>query len=285
MASSAPRVCAITGATSGIGSATAAAMTRLGYQVVIVGRDPQRCAQTIARLRNLGPVPPAEPVIADLSVRAGVREAAERIAADHPRLHVLINNAGGLFTHRRETSDGHEMTFALNVLAPFELTRFLEPQLHAAGGARVVNVASEAHRPFRMDFTDLEGRRHFGGWRAYGRSKLALILLTRAFARRDEPALVQHFAVHPGFVRSGFGKNNGWAMRLLMPIAMLAAISPERGARTVVYGATSPELNGRSGEYLSDEHVRASSSAAEQDEDGERLYRTLAEMSGLSVSI
>jgi NAD(P)-dependent dehydrogenase (short-subunit alcohol dehydrogenase family) len=280
-ASTSPRIAVVTGGTSGIGLATAEALTRLQRSVVIVARDRERAESTVAGLRALGGAPPLPPVIADLSTRAGVASAASALTEAYPRISILVNNAGGIFTRREVTSDGHERTFALNVLAPYALTRSLAGPLHAAEGARVVNVASAAHRGHRIDFSDLEGAQRYRGWTAYGRSKLAIILLTYAFARRDPP--VQYFAVHPGFVRSGFGKNNAGGMARMIAVTMaLFAISPERAARTVAYAATSPDLQGLTGRYVARERVARSSAASDVAADGDRLYDVVGQMTGFS---
>ncbi len=240
----------VTGATSGIGFEICRELATRGYRLVAVGRDPARLASSLAAIERVGGPPPAG-LLADLSRRAEVRRLAERIRDREPRVDVLVNNAGAIFSRRRETEEGTERTFALNVVAPFLLTQLLLPALRTSGRARVVNVASAAHRTARLRLDDLEGRRHYRGWSAYARSKLALILLTRAFARREGAGTPTFNAFHPGFVRSRFAQNNpgliGPGFRFLTAIG---GISPQRGARTGVFLATSPEVAGRSGGYF-----------------------------------
>jgi len=271
-----PPTALVTGATSGICARVAEELGRRGFEVIIVGRDVARTRAAVSRVAAVARVPPAEPIVADLSRSSEVRRAAAEVRSAHPRLSVLVNGAGAFFTRRVETPEGHERTWALNVVAPFLLTQELLPVLGAdGGGARVVNLASAAHRRQRLDLDDPEGRARFHGWRAYGRSKLALILLTSAFARRFAPERVAFFSVHPGFVRSGFGKNNGTALAWGMRLAMLFAIPPESGARTVVFAATSPSLAGTSGRYLARSRVVSPSSAARDDAASERLWSLL----------
>lgn len=276
MASDPPAV-VITGATSGVGQATAHRLAEHGARVLVVARDRARAEAERATL----PGAPPPPVIADLSTVAGVRAAAGSIRAVFPRIDVLINNAGAVFTRRATTADGHERTMALNVLAPYLLTRLLEPELRAAPHPRVVNTASAAHYGAHLRWDDLESTR-YRGFSVYGRSKLALILVTRAFARRHRPEELAFFAVHPGFVRSRFGLNNGggfsWGIRAAMAIG---GISPAEAARTLEFAATSPSLAGRSGEYISKERIASTSKEAEVTEDGERLWTILAGWSSL----
>jgi NAD(P)-dependent dehydrogenase (short-subunit alcohol dehydrogenase family) len=278
MPSASPATIVITGATSGVGEASARLLASLGARVVIVARDPARAQAVASDL----PGPRAAPVIADLSTVAGVRSAADALQTAYPRIDVLVNNAGGVFMRRETTADGHERTIALNVLAPYLLTRLLEPALRRAASPRVVNIASAAHRGAHLDLDDLDSVRRYRGFSVYGRSKLALILITRAFARRSNPSDLAFFSVHPGFVRSRFGHNNGGAFGLGMRLAMvLGGISPERAAKTVAFAATSPTLSGRSGEYISRERIARASAESRVDGDGERLWTVLAGWSGL----
>ena len=270
----------VTGATRGIGLASAVALAEVGNPVVLVGRDPVRLDRAAERVRRSGTAAVAGTIVADLALRDGVRSAAEAIRRSHPTLGGLVNNAGGIFVQREVSPEGDERTFALNVLAPFALTQLLREPL-AQGHARVVNIASAAHHGASVEFDDLDGRR-YSAWSAYSRSKLELILLTGAFARRCPPETTAYFAVHPGFVRSGFGLNNGGGFAFGMRLAMaVAGISPRRAARTVLYAARSAELKGRSGLYIARQHVATPSAAARRDADGERLWEVVARRLGL----
>jgi len=267
----------ITGATSGIGAATAHRFASDGARVVVVARDPARAEAVRASLPGTHP----PPVIADLSVLSQVRTAAGAIRDLGLSVDVLINNAGAVFMRREVTSEGHERTLALNVLAPFTLTRLLEPALRSAPHPRVVFVSSAAHYGTHLRFDDLESV-HYRGFSVYGRSKLALILVARAFARRHRPEELAFFAVHPGFVRSRFGLNNGGGFSLGMRFLMrIGGIAPATAARTVVFAATSPSLAGRSGDYIAKERIVQASKEASVDADGERLWKVLAAWSGL----
>jgi retinol dehydrogenase-12 len=267
----------ITGATSGVGAASAARIARRGARVVVVGRNRARAEAMTATLPGAAP-----PVIADLSTMSGIRSAADTLRSSHPRIDVLINNAGAVYMRRGETVDGHERTIALNVLAPYALARLLEPTLRAAPHPRIVNVASAAHHGAHLHFDDLEARERYRGFSVYSRSKLALILETRALARRWRPEDLAVFSVHPGFVRSRFGWNNGGGFAFGMRVLMgLVGISPDRAARTVEFAAFSPTLSGRTGDYIAREHIASASSEASIDADGDRLLAILAEWSGL----
>jgi NAD(P)-dependent dehydrogenase (short-subunit alcohol dehydrogenase family) len=164
---------------------------------------------------------------------------------------VLINNAGAYYSRNEKTREQIERTLALNVLSPFLLTRLLEPSLAAASPSRVVNVASAAHNGAKLHWDDLDNQRKYSGFATYSRSKLALILLTHELARRWAPRRVAVNALHPGFVRSRFGHNNPGATAAVIRLAgRLFGISPERGAETLVYLATSPQVEGVTGEYF-----------------------------------
>ena len=274
------RVAVVTGATSGVGRATARALAAHGFHVVLVVRDPLRGEQLRSELSD--GAGSAEVVRADLFRADDVCAAASAIGARHPAIHLLVNNAGAVFSRRALTPDGHERTFELNVLAPFLLTRLLEPNLRAAGGgARVVYISSAAHHGGRLDLTDLESSRRYFGFRVYSTSKLALLLLCRAYARRSRPEEILHVAVHPGFVRSRFGRSDGGAFAVGVAIAMVFAISPKRAARTVLYAATSPDLEGQSGAYVVRSRFARSSVAGEDAATGDALWRELARLTGL----
>ncbi len=293
------KVCLVTGATSGIGEATARELAARGATVVVVGRSAERAAATVARIERrtrsgtgdseargsearLG-VPNGtgnvvESLLADLSSQRDVRRLAEAFTARHDRLHVLVNNAGAVFTRRRESPDGLELTFALNHLAYFLLTTLLLDTLKASAPARVVNVSSDAHTPARLDFDDLQAERGYSGFGVYGRSKLANLLFTYELARRLEGTGVTVNALHPGVVASRFATNNGRLIRLLHPLARPFMISPEQGARTVVYLATSPEVEGVTGQYFVKERPRRSSEASYDLAAAERLWQASADL-------
>jgi NAD(P)-dependent dehydrogenase (short-subunit alcohol dehydrogenase family) len=239
----------VTGATSGIGYETALGLARLGASVVLVARDAQRGARALeavaAASRDGRPVL----LVADLASLAQVRRLARDLAA-LPRVDVLVNNAGAMHARRKLTEDGLEMTFAVNHLAPFLLTRLLLPKLAASAPARVVTVASEAHRPAALDFDDLQAERGYASMRAYGRSKLANVLFSNELARRTAGTGVTSNSLHPGVVATGFGKNDpGWMNFLVTTFGGLL-MAPAAGARTTLHVATAPELESVTGRYF-----------------------------------
>lgn len=270
------KIAVITGATSGIGEVTARRLAAAGAVVVLVGRDPRRGRATLERIRTLVPNARLDLLLGDLAEEQGVDEVGHELTMRYPRIDILINNAGGIFARRELTSDRTERTWALNVRAPFRLTRSVERSLRAAGYARVVNVASEAHRGHALDFSDLEGERAYSGWRAYGRSKLALLLLTFELARRWRGTGITVNAVHPGFVRTRFGLNNGGAFAAGVRLAsLLFARSAEHGADPVVYAAWDPDMEGRTGLYLLHEKPTEASAEARRAPDAGRLWKLL----------
>jgi len=248
------RVAVVTGATSGIGREVALGLARLGATTVVVGRGADRASRTAQEISRVVQSPRVEALrVDDLAVMADVRELAATLLDRYPSIHLLVNNAGAYFRRREVTSEGLERTFALNVLSPFLLTSLLAPRLVSSAPARVVNVASEAHRRSQVDFGDLQSERRYRGFAAYGTSKLELIWLTREFARRFAGTRVTVNAVHPGFVRSGFGLNNGGGTAVALRIlAALFGRSVVKGADTVIYLASSPAVEGQTGTYFAD---------------------------------
>jgi NAD(P)-dependent dehydrogenase (short-subunit alcohol dehydrogenase family) len=240
----------ITGATSGIGEVAALRLARQGARLLLVARDRRRAERTLARLRSAAPAAAHGVYQADLSRLSKMRRVGAEIAEAEPRIDVLINNAGAFFTARRLTEDGLERTFALNHMAYFVLTCALVDRLKAAAPSRIVSTASDAHRGARLDFTDLQGEKSYDGYKAYGRSKLCNILFTRELARRLAGTGVTANCLHPGFVATRFGDQAGGVMSLVIRAAKLFAISPQKGADTVVHLASSPEAAGSSGGYF-----------------------------------
>jgi retinol dehydrogenase 12 len=278
------KVCLVTGATSGIGAVTARELARRGASVVIVGRSPSKCEATVRGIREQTGSAAVESLVADLSAQAEVRRLAREFRQRQPRLDVLINNAGAVFLQRRESVDGIEMTFALNHLAYFLLTNLLLDLLTASTPARVINVSSAAYEGMTLDFDDLQEGRRYRGFRAYSRSKLANLLFTFELARRLEGTGVTVNALHPGFVATNFFAGNGPVGWLMRRSAGLFAIGPEEGARTTLYLASAPEVEGITGRYFVKGRPVASSPASRDPAAALRLWQVSEEMTGLAAT-
>jgi len=276
------KTCVITGASGGIGLETAACLGAFGARLVLVGHRRDKGEAALADLRHRVPGIAAEMYHADLSHTDEVARLADVLRKAAPRIDVLINNAGAIFARRQTTPDGLELTFALNHMGYFRLTTLLRARLIASAPARIVNVASEAHRGARFDFDNLQCARSYSGWRAYQRSKLANILLTRELARRLQGTGVTANCLHPGFVATGFGDNNRGIWRVGVAIGKrLAAISVARGAETPVYLAASPEVAGVSGQYFDKGQIREPDAAALDDASAARLWAESERLAGL----
>jgi NAD(P)-dependent dehydrogenase (short-subunit alcohol dehydrogenase family) len=257
----------ITGATRGIGAAAAVELARRGAEVAIVGREPERVAATAAAARAAGSAPVHEHV-ADLARVDEVRRLAAEVLDAHPRIDVLANNAGAMFTSRHVTPDGLEQTLALNHVAPFLLTDLLRERL---AGGRVVTTASDAHTAAELDLDDLGfERRPFRAMRVYGTTKLMNILFTRELARRAPEITATCF--HPGVVRTGFGKNDGLLYRAGLIAVGPFLRSPAKGARSLVWLALDSAAGSLSGAYVVDQKVTEPSAAARDDVLAEGLW-------------
>jgi retinol dehydrogenase-12 len=278
------RVCLITGATSGIGKAAALEIARRGAEIVLVGRDPDRAASAQAEIAERTGNRP-EVMLADLASQREVRALAESFLSRGRPLHILVNNAGLLMTRRTETVDGIETTFAVNHLAYFLLTNLLLDRLRASAPARIVNVASDAHRfaGGRLRFDNLNAERSFRGMRIYGQSKLANILFTRELARRIAGSGVTVNCLHPGTVATRFATNNAGFYRFGMRLIARFIRTPEKGAETVVHLASAPELAGVTGRYFYDCREKTPGRAARSDQDARRLWELSARMTGLDA--
>ena len=275
------KICVVTGATSGIGLVTAQVLARQGATLIVIARNAERGAATVSRIQQETGNSAVELMVADLSVQAQVRQLASEIQHRFARLDILVNNAGAFFSRRQPSQDGLEMTFALNHLAYFLLTNLLLDSLKAADSARIVNVSSEAHRRAQLDFSDLQGQHRYSGWSAYARSKLANILFTYELARRLAGTGIVTNALHPGFVATNFGRNNRSITAALFRILQLAAISPEEGARTIIYLASSPAVKGITGEYFVKQQAVRSSQVSYDRAAAERLWQVSAELTRL----
>jgi NAD(P)-dependent dehydrogenase (short-subunit alcohol dehydrogenase family) len=266
------KICLVTGATSGIGRVTARELARMGGTVVAVARDRARGEAAVAEFAEAGGRP-AELLVGDLSVQADVRRVAAEFLRRHPRLDVLVNNAGAIHNERELTADGIERTFAVNHLAYFLLTTLLLPALEAAPAGRVVSVSSEAHRGVRrLDFANLQSERRYTAMGAYSQSKLENVLFTYELARRLGRTRVTANCLHPGVIRSGFGRNNGGVVGALFALAAPLLASPEKGARTTIHLASSPRVEGTTGRYFRRERPAASSPASYDADAARRLW-------------
>ena len=275
------QVCVVTGATSGIGKAAAAALARQGAEIIVVGRDPGRAEATAAAIQSDG-APPPKVEIADLARLDQVRALAGRLNRTLDRIDVLINNAGLVLNERQVTPDGYEHVFAVNHLAPFLLTNLLRPKLTASAPARVITVSSDAHTAARLDLDDPNLEHGWSSWRSYSNSKLANILFTRELARRLDGTGVTANCLHPGVVRTGFGRDARPLMRVGITIAKPFMLSPERGADTMVYLASSPDVAAKTGGYYVKRQLREPSAAARDDGLARRLWEISERLTGLA---
>jgi NAD(P)-dependent dehydrogenase (short-subunit alcohol dehydrogenase family) len=274
------KTCLITGATLGIGRITAQELARLGPTLVLCARDGQRGAAVVSEIKAASGNPNIELLVGDLSIQSDVRRVAAEFRQRHQQLHVLINNAGAMFNQRQLSVDGIEQTFALNHVAYFLLTDLLLDLLTASGGsgqqARIINVASRAHsRVKSLRFDDLLRERSYSGFGVYSESKLANILFTYELARRLQAAgaPVTANCLHPGFVKSGFGHNNSKLFALLIQTAAsIVGISPEEGAKTTIYLASSAEVEGVTGKYFDKSRERSSNAASHDRQAATRLW-------------
>ena len=273
------KVVVITGATSGIGEVAAQRLAGMGARLVLIARDPKRGQAALSRL-------PAAPGVAhtihygDLSRISEMKRVASQVAAAEPRIDVLINNAGALFNSRKVTEDNLESTFATNHMAYFVLTMLLRAPLLAGTPSRVVSTASDAHRGNTLDFDDLQAAKGYSGFKVYGRSKLCNILFTRELARRWSATGITANCLHPGFVATRFGDGSGGILSGVVRVAKAFAISPEKGAETIVYLAASPEVAGRSGEYFYKCSPAVPTAAARDDAAAARLWTVSEEIAG-----
>ncbi len=279
------RTVLVTGATAGIGKQTALGLAQTGARVVIVGRNPEKTKGVVEELKARSKNDQIESLLADLSSMEQVRRLAGEYRARFGKLDVLVNNAGGMNPKRVTTADGYELTFAMNHLTYFLLTHLLLPALEEAGTperkARVVSVASAAHRRGALDFDDLMSTRGYDPWVAYGVSKLANILFTRELSMRLEGKNVTANCLHPGFVASDFLSKGGiWTV--IKPIAYLFAIDEEEGAQTSLYLATSPEVEGKGGGYYSRSRPIQPRASALDEAAAKRLWEVSEQLTGLA---
>ena len=278
------KVVLITGGTSGIGKAAATALAAMGAEVVVTGRNRERGEGAVEEIRRESGNDGVSLIIADLAVQADVRRLAEEFERGHDRLDMLVNNAGLVQSKRTETPDGIETQLAINHLAPFLLTNLLLDLLKASAPSRIVTVSSDAHRWGKLDLDDLQSRKRYRGMQVYGTTKLANILFTREQAERLEGTGVTANAMHPGGVNTNFGNNQGGPMSLLFRAFKPFMRTPEQGADTLVYLASSPEVEGMTGKYLADRKIKVASDAAYDETLRKKLWEASEELTGLKVT-
>ena len=271
----------ITGATSGIGEVAADRLAGKGARIVFIARDEKRGAETLKHLKAIAPGQPHKTYYADLARLSEMKRVAGEIAAQESRIDVLINNAGAAFTTRQVTEDGLEKTFALNHMSYFVLTNLLRPRMGAGG--RIVSTASTAHRGTHLDFNDLQSEKRYSGFGVYGRSKLCNILFTRELARRLAGTGITANSLHPGFVATRFGNNNGGFFAFGLGLAKNFALSPEQGAQTILYLASSPEVENVTGLYFDKSKPVTPSAEAQNDVDASRLWDVSAKIAGVGA--
>lgn len=275
------KTCVVTGANSGIGKEIAFQLAARGARVVMVARDSGRGEAARAEVVDRTGSDRVELVLCNLSSQRQVRELASTLLRRCDRIHVLVNNAGLTLGDYLLTEDGIETTFAVNHLAPFLLTNLLLERLQASAPARVVTVASDAHRGNVIDFEDVSANRGYSSWKAYGASKLANILFTSELARRLEGTGVTATCLHPGVVRTGFGRRGPSLIRWWFKLAGTFLLSPAEGADTAVWLASAPEVEGASGGYYAKRRLRQPSKAARDAESAARLWDLSRRLTGL----
>ena len=275
----------ITGGTGGIGKATAMGLAGLGAQVAITGRDLPRAEAAAADIRRTTRNPDVAPFAADLSSQVEVRGLAAAVLDAYPRLDVLVNNVGGSWATRHVTADGLERTFAVNHLAAFLLTNLLLDRLKASAPARVVTVSSAAQSSGSIDFDDLQGERDYSERKAYPQSKLASLMFTYELARRLEGTGVTANVLHPGVVNTSFGAEDpGVIFKVLVPFMRPFMKTPAKGAATSIFLASSPEVEGVSGQYFGNSRPQKSNKESYDVAAATRLWEVSAALSGMSAS-
>lgn len=267
------KVCLITGATSGVGRATASELAEMGAAVIGVGRDSIKCTDVSSEIRNSSGNPNVEFLVADLSNQDQVRQLVRDFEARFDRLDVLINNAGAFFLRRKLSPQGIEMTWALNHLNYFLLTNLLLEQIKASPQARIVNVASGAHYRGKIHFNDLNLEKGYNGWKAYCQSKLANVLFTYELVRRLDDQGVTVNSLTPGFVATRIGHNTGPVLKYLVSLVQkLGGKTPEEGAETITYLASSSFVHGITGKFFIDKKAVNSSPISYDQETAQRLW-------------
>jgi NAD(P)-dependent dehydrogenase (short-subunit alcohol dehydrogenase family) len=272
----------ITGANSGIGRAASLALAKMGATLVMVARNKERGEAARSEIIRKSQNNSVDLLLADLSSLESVRQLATDFKKKYSRLDVLINNAGLFNQRRRVTADGYENTFATNYLASFLLTNLQLDLLKASAPSRIINVSSVGHYNGHINFDDLNLEEEYGGWKAYGQSKLALVLFTHELAKKLQGTGVTVNAVHPGTVATKIWSKPFGPVGFIMALPKLFMTSPEKGAETIIYLASSPDAKGLNGEYLEKLKVKKSSDESYDEEIAQRLWDVSAKLTRLS---
>lgn len=276
------KICIVTGANVGIGKATALGLANMGATVVMICRNAEKGKAARQEIIKTSGNQQVDLMLADLSSQASIRQLAEEINAKYDRIDVLVNNAGGVFSDRRLTVDGLEYTFALNHLGYFLLTMLLLDKIKASGAARIVNVSSDASSGGKIAFDNLQGEKSYSGLRAYSQSKLANILFSNELARRLEGTAVTTNALHPGVVRTNFGREStNFFFSTIIKLMGFFMISPDQGAETSLYLATSPEVAGVTGKYFADKKAKSPNPIALDTAVAQQLWQVSEELVAL----
>ena len=276
------KTCLVTGANSGIGKFTAIGLAESGAKVVMVSRDEERGRAAREEIISVTGNQDIDLLIADLSLSRSIRQLAGTVLAKYERLDVLVNNAGAYVGRRTLTEEGLETTFALNHLGYFLFTNLLLDLLKSSAPARIVNVASEAHRRTRIEFDDLMGERSYKAFSAYGRSKLANIMFTYDIARRLEGTNVTANCLHPGVVATNFAHRDGGMVGFLLKTFGFLMRRPAKGAETAVFLASSADVDGVTGRYFIDKKEVRSSAVSYDESAARRLWQVSEELTGIS---
>lgn len=276
------KVVMITGANSGIGKETAIELAKMGANIVMVCRSRKRGEKALEEIKEMANSEKIELYIADLADQRSIRSMVERFKKSHDKLHVLINNAGVMLSKRTTTPEGYESTFAINHLGHFLLTNLVLDMLKASSSARIINVSSSAHKFAKLNFDDIDNEHKYRGYRTYANSKLFNILFSYELARRLEETGITVNALHPGVIRTNLGKNNtNKLIKLMSFIFRLFMMSPEKGARTTVYLASSPEVENVNGKYFVNRKQKKSSKISYEQTLQNKLWEISADLTNV----
>ncbi len=275
------RVCVVTGANSGIGKATAMGLAEMGATVILVCRSKEKGEAALSEIRGKSGNNSLDLMLADMSSMRSVRQLASEFRRKYDRLHVLVNNAGLFMFTRTTTGDRLETTFEVDYLSHFLLTGLLIDLLKASAPSRLVEVSSVAHYNGHIDFDDLQGEKGYGGWKAYSQAKLAQVLFTYELARRLKGTGVTANCLHPGAVATNIWSRPLGRAGFIMKLLRLFMMGPEGGAKTPIYLASSPDVEGVSGKYFTNKKEKESSKESNDEQVARRLWLVSEELTGL----